>query len=96
MKLVYRFVVAPHEAGSRVRLQATFEADQGRGSVHREDWSDRWQTEFRKTVARLKLTTEGDYMSRVSSERAKRTAQPPSFPEPPPVALLPSERAPQP
>lgn len=58
MKMTYRWVVAPHEAGSRVRLQVMFEADQGRGSVFREDRTENWKRDFPRTIAKLQLKEE--------------------------------------
>lgn len=97
MKMTYRWMVLPHEAGSKVRLQVMFEADQGRGSFHREDRSANSATDFKRTVGKLNLITEGDYMSKVAAERSAGASTPvpqtPASPEP----LLPSDKlAPKP
>jgi hypothetical protein len=95
MKMTYRWTVVPHDAGSKVRLQVMFEADQGRGSFHREDRSANWAIDFKRTVAKLNLITEGDYMSKVAAERSAGAFAPAPQTPAPPEPRLPSD-GPQP
>lgn len=92
MKMTYRWTILPHEAGSKVRLQVMFEADQGRGSFHREDRSANWAADFKRTVAKLNLITEGDYMSKVAAERSAGAFAPAPQTPAPPEPLLPSDK----
>lgn len=61
MKLIMRTVALPHPAGSRVRIQITMEADRGRGSVDRYDWTRDWKKIMPNTVKRAGLVPQDEW-----------------------------------
>lgn len=67
-RLIYRFVIVPHAAGSRVRMQATLESDLRNGSTRRDDLTPAVSKHFRRTIAALGLVPESQLSASVPAK----------------------------